>query len=116
MTAIAATPATVWFGSEDRINVYDLIKKDWLSSPFNFSDLRSSINYLDASRDVVFAATDAGVWKFDMRRQFWKQFTREDGLIGNLVNAIQIDGDYVWFATTEGLCRFYWNNPMRVDY
>lgn len=116
VTAVSATPNTVWFGSADRINVYDLVKQEWLSSPFNYSDLQVPVNYLDATRDVVFAATNEGVWKFDVQRQFWRQFTREDGLISNRVNAIQIDGDYVWFATAEGLCRFYWNNPMRVDY
>lgn len=113
--AVAAAPGLVWFGSEDRINAFDLTKKDWLPSPFNFSDIDSPVNYLDATAEVVFAATDEGVWKFDMQRLFWKQFTHEDGLIGDRVNALQIVGDHVWFATTNGLCRFFWNNPMRVD-
>jgi ligand-binding sensor domain-containing protein len=114
--AVAAAPTLVWFGSEDRINVFDLAKNDWVSAPFDFSDIDRPVNFLDATADVVFAATDDGVWKFDMQRLFWKQFTREDGLIGNRVNAVQIVGDHVWFATTEGLCRFFWNNPMRADY
>jgi len=105
----------VWFGTDDEVDVYDLKQKKWLPSPARLTSHNARVNYIAATDEVVFVATTEGVWKFDPKRNYWKQFTRLDGLISDLVNWIHIDGDYVWFATNDGMCRFYWNSPMRID-
>jgi ligand-binding sensor domain-containing protein len=63
----------------------------------------------------AWVATDNGVLKFDKARNRWVHFTTEDGLLSNYVNCIMLDGDYVWFGTPEGVTRFYWNAPYRID-
>ena len=63
----------------------------------------------------VWVATDEGVLKYDRQRERWRRFTEEDGLLSNIVQAILLDGDHVWFGTPEGATRFYWNHPFRID-
>jgi len=115
VTAVSCSPSWVWFGTDDEVDVYDLKQKKWLPSPARLTSHNARVNYIAATDEVVFVATTEGVWKFDPKRNYWKQFTRLDGLISDLVNWIHIDGDYVWFATNDGMCRFYWNSPMRID-
>ena len=64
---------------------------------------------------AAWAATDHGVLKYDKSRNLWRQFTVEDGLPSDFVNWILLDGDYIWLGTHEGLTRFYWNTPYRID-
>ena len=68
-----------------------------------------------ADEAVVWAGTNKGVLKYDREREIWIQYTREDGLLSDMVNVILPDGDYVWFGTPRGLTRFYWNAPNRID-
>lgn len=114
VTAVAAAPNAIWFGGENGIDAYDLQKKKWLPRPAQ-KNIQSRFNDIQATNDVVFVGTDDGVEKYDVLRQYWRHFTVEDGLLSNRVNEIRIRGDYVWFATNEGICQFYWNNPMRID-
>jgi hypothetical protein len=53
--------------------------------------------------------------KYTRSSRSWRTFTTEDGLIDNHVNAILLDGDYIWFGTDRGITQFYWNDPNRVD-
>lgn len=115
VTAVGVSPSAVWFGTEDEIDVFDLKKNKWLPRPYRNTDVNTNVNYIVANEMVVFVATDEGVLKYDRTRDYWKQFTMEDGLIANRVTAIQLEGDYVWFGTENGICRFFWNNPMRID-
>lgn len=64
---------------------------------------------------LAWIATDEGVLKFDRRRDRWRRFTDEDGLLNNLVQTILLDGDHVWFGTPQGVTRFYWNDLYRID-
>jgi ligand-binding sensor domain-containing protein len=64
---------------------------------------------------AAWLGTDDGVLKFDKRRSRWRRFTVEDGLPDNVVHYILLDGDFIWFGTPEGLTRFYWNSPYRID-
>jgi len=51
----------------------------------------------------------------DLEKPYQKEFTRDDGLPSGRVFSLRMDGDYVWVGTDEGLTRFLWNNPDRVD-
>ena len=44
-----------------------------------------------------------------------REFSATDGLASNVVYSLHFDGDYLWVGTDQGLTRFLWNNPMRVD-
>lgn len=51
----------------------------------------------------------------DLDKPYQKEFTRDDGLPSPYVYSLRMDGDYLWVGTDEGLTRFLWNNPDRVD-
>ncbi|MBN2090736.1 hypothetical protein JW964_14080 [candidate division KSB1 bacterium] len=115
VTALGKNSTSIWCGGPDGVYAYNFIKKTWFSSPERNDKFDQRINYIQATDNVVFVATDNGVWKYDLDRRYWRQFTMEDGLLSPIVNVIRIEGEYVWFGTAEGLCRFYWNSPMRID-
>jgi ligand-binding sensor domain-containing protein len=52
-----------------------------------------------AQPEAVWVGTDAGVFKFNRKNQEWRQFTTDDGLIDNRVNAIAVKEDLIWFGT-----------------
>lgn len=64
---------------------------------------------------LLWIGTNAGLWKFDRYRNKWHQYDNEDGLIDNRVTALYRDGDYLLLGTPEGVTRFFWNDPNRVD-
>lgn len=67
----------------------------------------------DASN--VWAASSAGVWRYNKVKDTFRLYTREDGLLHEFVYAIELDGQYVWFGSEGGVTRFLWNSPLRLD-
>ncbi len=68
-----------------------------------------------ATDSLVWVGTDEGLWKFDRPRNRWHQYDEKDGLIDNRVTTLFRDGDYLLLGTPEGVTRFFWNDPNRVD-
>jgi len=114
---------TVWCASRMGIAGYNTASATWERFPLphyfvnqmpidspspDFYSILSDGSYL-------WVGTDRGVFKYDRARGYWRQFTIEDGLIDNRVMDIELDEDYIWFATPGGATRFYWNNPLRAD-
>ena len=60
----------------------------------------------DTSR--VWVTTDQGVFRLRIASGLWQRYTRYDGLLADRVNAVLLDGDDVWFGTSEGISRFNW--------
>ncbi len=65
--------------------------------------------------ELLWVGTDQGVYRIEIESRYTRLFTTDDGLIHNEVRDIELDEDYIWFATPEGVTRFYWNDPERVD-
>lgn len=63
----------------------------------------------------LWAATDAGLWKYRFSDAYSRLFTVGDGMISDDVRSIEILGDYIWLATPKGAIRFFWNRPGRFD-
>jgi hypothetical protein len=105
----------IWFASEDGILSLDL--KSGKTDPFRDIVRRSSHRALAANDDVVALASDRGmtILFLNRKKRLSRDFTTDDGLVSNYVYALELDGDYVWVGTDEGLTRFLWNNPERVD-
>lgn len=64
---------------------------------------------------IIWAATPLGLLRFVPATLERRLFTEEDGLIDMFVETIVVDGDYLWLGTEQGVNRFRWNNPMRID-
>jgi|GEM_PF-2023509 ligand-binding sensor domain-containing protein len=61
-----------------------------------------------ADSSAVWLATDMGGFRFDIRRKQFRRYSTADGLIGEQVNSVLLEGDYVWFGTTRGASRYQW--------
>ncbi len=64
---------------------------------------------------IVWASTPHGLLRYDIRKRRYRLFDRNDGLFDIFVQEIYPDGDYLWLGTQEGVQRFFWNNPYRID-
>ena len=112
--AVAGSDSMIWFGSSQGVDGYNLNQKQWVASPLR-QTFEGRISYIVANDDVVFVATDRGLWKLDLFRYYWKHYSRQDGLLSSKINTLNIENDVLWIGTDQGLCRFYWNSPNRID-
>ncbi|MEA3286278.1 MAG: hypothetical protein U9Q77_02720 [Candidatus Marinimicrobia bacterium] len=58
----------------------------------------------------VWIGTDLGLFSFEPNAAVWRHYTRNDGLISNLVTDLAADGNYIWVGTNLGLTRIMWQN------
>ena len=72
--------------------------------------------YAAAANDkYIAAAVDDGLMLIERGVDKQRLFTEDDGLLSVNINALVPDGDYLWIGSEEGLTRFKWVNPDRVD-
>ena len=104
----------VWFGIRTALLKYDRKTGDWqtYSIPLSVGDGPLRIYVTVQS---VWVGSRNGAARFEKEGNKWLVYTTEDGLINDSVQALMPDGDYMWFGTTEGVTRFYWNDPARVE-
>jgi ligand-binding sensor domain-containing protein len=114
-TAISVFGDEIWFGTTVGLTRYDSATRQWDWHPFGEQIRAGHIICLEAGPRAVWAGTETGLWKLRRRTGRWRVFTTEDGLLDNTVQAILVDGAYLWLGTPQGLTRFYWDNPLRID-
>ncbi len=84
----------------------------WLNDRIGSGILSIAVN----DRIVAAASSDGLILSYyNSRNQNRRTFTTRDGLPSDWLNDVIIEGDYVWIGSDEGLTRFWWNNPSRVD-
>jgi ligand-binding sensor domain-containing protein len=122
VTALAADSSRFWCATRFGVAGHDTRTGEWWRYPFPHSytaDARLSVprhvNSLCAQGNVLWIGTNQGVFKCVLDKNYWRLFTTEDGLIDNRVTDIELDEDYIWFATPAGVTRFYWDDPDRID-
>jgi ligand-binding sensor domain-containing protein len=104
----------LWYGTDQGVSAFNILTGERFNPPAHYQN-NLEINKILAAKDAVWIATDQGVFKYDRNGERWVQFTVEDGLPTDKVNAIYLDDNYIWFGTDAGLTRFYWNAPYRLD-
>jgi hypothetical protein len=115
VTALFSGAEELWAG---RVTGLEVIKKQNLGQtgfPAQAFFAGAQIFDILPVDSLVYIASDRGLWKLDRYRNRWHQYLREDGLISNHVNALLRDGDYLLIGTSEGVTRFFWNDPSRID-
>jgi len=122
VSVIEADGETIWFASSRGVAGYETSSGSWeeYPRPHYFggdSQTEPPLHFLSLlpQGNLVWVGTDRGVFRCDRRRNYVRRFTTDDGLIDNRVMDIEIDEDYIWFATPSGATRFRWDNPDRVD-
>jgi ligand-binding sensor domain-containing protein len=113
--AVSCYGKEIWFAASAGIAAYDADTKEWLTPPARLYEVQSPVNRIQADELAVWAVTDDGVLKYDRQAERWVHFGMEDGLPCHRINAVLVDGDYVWFGSEQGLTCFYWNAPYRID-
>ena len=113
--AVSGYKDEIWFGTEEGIAAFNSATKEWLNPPARLYQTDAGINRILAAKDAVWVATNEGVLKFDRARDRWVHYTILDGLSSDNVYSLYLEGDYIWFGTANGLTRFYWNSPYRID-
>ena len=113
--SVSVSGNEVWFATGYGVEAYNKNIKKWMGPPARYFVPGIQILSIRATAKAVWLGTTNGVYKYDKRRKFWRKFNQADGLLDPRVQFILPDGDYIWFGTREGLTRFYWNAPYRID-
>jgi len=87
------------------------------STPFREPGFNRNGRALAVNESIIATASNRGltIIFFDRRKPHSRDFDTNDGLASNEVYSLLLDGDYLWVGTDEGVTRFWWNNPNRVD-
>ena len=114
-TAISVFGDEIWFGTTVGLTRHQRSTRQWDWHPFGQQIQAGHVICLQAGPKAVWAGTENGLWKLRRQTGRWRVFTTEDGLLDNTVQAILLDGAYLWLGSPQGLTRFYWDNPLRID-
>ncbi len=106
---------SLYFGARFGVAIYDPDTEEITIATEHSFSTGWKINEVYADDKHIWAATDIGLWKYRRSDQYTYLYTIEDGLPANAVNSLVPDGDYFWLGTSEGLIRFFWNDPGRGD-
>ncbi len=116
--AVTCYEDEVWYATEKGISAFVVDEdsmKNWPTYAARNLQTDSRIYRLYADGYAVWAATQQGVYKLDRRDNRWVHYTIADGLPAADIYCLLPDGDYIWFGSSAGLTRFFWNDPHRID-
>lgn len=115
VTALAKLGDSLFVSTFRSIEIYDIGRKEWLGPPARRDFDHTYINDINASQGIVWVGADDGLYKYNLKDNYWKHFTVEDGLLDSGISKIELDGDYLLLGSPQGLTRFYWNSRYRMD-
>ena len=113
LTALEIYKNEIWICNNYGIAYWDYKEDRWYSYPA--LTMKLIIRDMEATDNIFWFATDKGLLKFDRKDNYWRLFTKNDGLISNDVYHIDLEGDDIWISTDEGISLFYWNSKYRMD-
>ncbi len=105
----------LWLGSNDGLVKLNLETGE--TTPFRSVTANRDYRGLAVNDTIAVMSSNKGMtilFHAD-KKPFEREFTTDDGLPSSYVFELKLDGDYVWIGTDQGLTRFWWNNPSRVD-
>jgi len=105
----------LWFSSDNGVVSLDLTTGE--NASIKDISRRSDSRAIAANDRIVAYASNRGltVRFLDRKKPFSRVFTTGDGLASDNVFSLYMDGPYLWIGSDEGLTRFLWDNPQRVD-
>jgi len=104
--AIGGSDSLIVFQGYNSFLKYHIRTERFQSLP----DLPVMTNIFDITvvDDYLWVATAQGAYLVRLADFYQEHYTMEDGLAGNTVFKIIPDGDFVWFATDQGLTQYHW--------
>lgn len=113
--ALHSIPDEIWVGRFTGIEAVDKQSLKQTGFPAQAFFDGAEVNAIMAGDSLVWIGTNRGLWKFDRVRNRWHRYSQADGLLDNRVYSILGDGDYLLLGTRDGVTRFFWNDPTRID-
>jgi len=105
----------LWFASRLGILRYDTKQNQYKVYSLGVDIPGGEVLQIAVHPYAVWAATTGGAAKLDRSTNLWHLYTEFDGILNNYVETVVLEKDYVWFGTPEGLTRFHWYVPGRVE-
>ncbi len=113
LTAVEFIDQQIWFAGSSGIAFWDRETNEWHSFPD--LQIQANIRDISATKNAVWFATDRGVLKYNTKKDYWRLFTTQDGLISNDVYHIDPEGKHLWISTADGITQFRWRRKGRID-
>ena len=112
---------TLWVGTDKGVSRYNTLSDDpnaWetfrraddvdtmlLSQEYANSLIDNRVTSIAVGDRYVWVGTERGISRYDMKKEVWVTYAKQEGLHHNKVSSICIDGDWVWFGTEGGVSR-----------
>jgi ligand-binding sensor domain-containing protein len=80
-----------------------------------FTDVSGGVYAAAGNYKYIAAVVDNGLLLTERETGKKRLFNEFDGLLSVYINVLVPDGDYLWIGSDQGLTRFKWVNPDRVD-
>jgi len=130
--AVAVDERYVWCGTSEGLSRYDKIdgawrnfrKKggyqrrsysggsmSWWEPESHDSLVDNAVSGLAVGDRYLWVGTRGGANRYDRVTDRWDRFTKKNGLPGEDISSVVVDGYNVWMGTNAGLCKF----PRRSD-
>ena len=112
---------TLWVGTDKGVSKYNTLSDDpnaWetftraddvdtmlLSQEYANSLVDNRVTSIAVGDRYVWVGTERGISRYDMKKEIWVTYAKQEGLHHDEVSSICIDGDWVWFGTEGGVSR-----------
>lgn len=108
-TAIGCGDSVTIFGRYHGLLQYSHNNGKWTNIPL--IDRLNDATFYDIAiyENYMWLGTDRGAFLMRLSDYYCENYTTIDGLAGNDVFRIIVDGDWVWFATDRGLTKYEWS-------
>lgn len=113
--AIERNGEDLWMASAEGVVRLNLRTAD--VTPYRESLVSRDARALAVNDSIVAVNSDNGmtIIYYNRDKDYYREFTTADGLPSTYVFSLLMDGDYIWVGSDDGLTRFLWNNPRRID-
>jgi ligand-binding sensor domain-containing protein len=102
-----------WFNNNSGIYSFDTKTGKKVQIYLNSASFILEIKAIKTKGNSIFLATNKGLLFYSEKIADWLWISQKDGLIGNNLNDLLIDGDFLIISSNSGVQQFYWNNPQR---
>ena len=112
---------TLWVGTDKGVSRYNTLSDDpnaWetftraddvdtmlLSQEYANSLIDNRVTSIAVGDRYVWVGTERGISRYDMKKEVWVTYAKQEGLHHNKVSSICIDSNWVWFGTEGGVSR-----------
>lgn len=113
LTAVEIINDQVWMANRNGIFYWERKSDEWYSFPgLNFNGIIRDIAY---TKNTVWFASDQGLLRYNIQKDYWRLYTTRDGLISNNTFRIDEENRKIWISTDKGICAFRWKRKGRID-